>query len=535
MMNPIPLLLTIALLLVSETVRANWNQFRGPGGDGNAGTAHLPVAFSDTKNVRWRTAIHDQGHASPVIWGDQIWLTSGNADSSRLFAICVDLSSGKIIHDIEVFSMPVPELQYPNLNSPASPTPYVEDGRVYVHFGSFGTACLDTKTGEKLWERTDLRCDHRVRAASSPIVDEDLLYLTFDGVDVQYFIALNKFTGETVWRQDRSVKKDYAAVLRDQGVRDVDETMKEKPGDNRKSYATPTIIEHAGRRQVISPAAEVTYSYNARTGEELWHVLHPGFGFNVTCRPIYQDGLLYFTTGISKNLFAVNPDGKGNVTETHVQWKVRRGVSHLPSFVIENDLLFMISDQSGLVNCLDAKTGEQIWQERLRAGREHWASPIVAGNKIFFSSKSGEIAVIEAEREYKVLARNKIEGTIHASPAVSGNALIIRSGSHLYHIAQGYETAPQEKRPEEIRKNSLVKQRSNGSHSLLAANAYFLGGKTNKDGKFEATFIIESDGDKSQWPTITLRGDQFRDTCADLEKYHKVTLNLTDQSIKKSK
>ena len=215
--------------------------------------------------------------------------------------------------------MPVPELQYPNLNSPASPTPYVEDGRVYVHFGSFGTACLDTMTGEKLWERTDLRCDHRVRAASSPIVDEDLLYLTFDGVDVQYFIALNKFTGETVWRQDRSVKKDYAAVLRDQGVRDVDETMKEKPGDNRKSYATPTIIEHAGRRQVISPAAEVTYSYNARTGEELWHVLHPGFGFNVTCRPIYQDGLLYFTTGISKNLFAVNPDGKGNVTETHVQ------------------------------------------------------------------------------------------------------------------------------------------------------------------------------------------------------------------------
>ena len=522
-------------LWLSAPALAEWNQFRGPNGDGSAGSANLPIEFSDTKNVRWRTAIHDQGHSSPVIWDNQIWVTSGKADSSRLFAICVDLHSGKILHDIEVFNIRSPKLQYPQLNSPASPTPFVEEGRVYVHFGAFGTACLDTKSGKKLWERTDLHCDHRVRAASSPIVDEGLLYLTFDGVDVQYFIALDKLTGETVWRRDRSVVKDFATVLEKQGVRDSEKTMKEKPGDNRKSYATPTVIEHAGHRQVVSPAAEVTYAYDAKTGDELWHVIHPGMGWNVTCRPIYKDGLVYFTTGISKRLFAVDPSGTGNVTETHVRWMGRRGVSHLPSIIVENGLIFMVSDQSGLANCLDAKTGEQIWQERLRAGYEHWASPIVANGKVYFSSKSGEIAVVAAEREFNHLVTNKINGTINASPAVVGESLIIRSGAHLYHIAEGYETAPQEKEPEVVSERDLALKQSVGGNSLLAAHGYYLGGKTNEDGRFEASILIKADGDKENWPIITLIGDHFREVCADLKKYHEVTLNLADQSIKKSK
>ncbi len=521
--------------IFSLPARANWNQYRGPNGDGNAGTVQLPIEFSDTKNVRWRTAIHDQGHSSPVIWGNQVWVTSGIADSSKLFAICVDLESGEILHDILVFDIPRPKLQYPRLNSPASPTPFVEEGRVYVHFGNFGTACLDINSGEKLWERTDLHCDHRVRAASSPIVDDGLLYLTFDGVDVQYFIALDKFTGETVWRQDRSVDNDFSKVLRESGVRDPKETMKEKPGDNRKSYGTPTIIDHAGRRQVVSPAAEATYGYDAKTGEELWYVLHPGMGFNVTCRPIYRNGLVYFTTGISKHLFAVDPSGRGNVTHTHVQWKERRGISHLPSFIVENDLIFMVSDQSGLANCLDARSGKQIWQERLRAGREHWASPVVAGGKIYFSSKSGDVAVIAADRKFEILAKNRIEGTINASPAVAGDSLILRSGTHLYHIAEGYKTAPQEKRANEVREMLAMKPRTGGGNSLLTGHAYFLGGQTNQDGKYEARFLMETKGKKASWPTITLTGDQFREVCAELSNHHRVTLNLATQSVKQSK
>ena len=517
-------------LLLSAAARADWNQFRGPGGEGRAATAQLPMEFSDTKNVRWRTAIHDQGHSSPVIWGNQIWVTSGTADSRRLFAICVDLPSGRILHDIEVFQIPDPRVPYPRLNSPASPTPFVEEGRVYVHFGTFGTACLDTETGEKLWERTDLHCDHRVRAASSPVVDDGLLYLTFDGVDVEYFVALDKLTGETVWRRDRSVGKDFSQVLKDSGVRDPRKTMKEKPGDNRKSYATPTLIEHEGRRQVVSPAAEATYGYDAKTGEELWHVIHPGMGWIVRCRPIYRDGMVYFTTGISKCLFAVDPGGRGNVTETHVRWRQRRGVSHLPSFIVDNDLIFMVSDQSGLANCLDARTGNQIWQERLRAGREPWASPILAGDKLYFCSKTGEVAGVAADREFELLAKNRIEGTINASPAVAGDALIIRSGRHLYHIAQGYETAPQERKSEDGRQGLAAKQSTGANPPLLAGNAYFMGAETNQDGHYEAQFLIETEGKKSDWPILTLTGDAVRDVCAGLSKHHRVTLNLADQS-----
>ena len=227
----------------------------------------------------------------------------------------------------------------------------------------------------------------------------------------------------------------------------------------------------------------------------------------------------------------MDPGGAGDVTDTHVRWMVRRGVSHLPSFIVDNGLILMVSDQSGLANCLDVKTGKQVWQERLRAGREHWASPIVADGKVYFSSKTGEIAVVAAAREFELLAKNRIDGTINASPAVAGDSLIVRSDTHLYRIAEGYETASQEKKPDDMREEVVVKKRTSGGNSLLAANGYFLGGKTNEDGKFEASFIMETDGDKAHWPTVTLTGEQFRSLCEGLEKYHRVALNLATGKV----
>jgi hypothetical protein len=163
-----------------------WNQFRGPHGDGKVIAGNPPIEFSEAKNVRWKTPIHDQGWSSPVVWGNQIWLTTAREDGKELFAICVDLESGKIVHDIKVFDVADPQKENPKLNTHASPTPVVEEGRVYVHFGAYGTACLDTQSGKTLWERRDLKCDHRVRAGSSPILDGESLFLVFDGVDTQY-------------------------------------------------------------------------------------------------------------------------------------------------------------------------------------------------------------------------------------------------------------------------------------------------------------------------------------------------------------
>ena len=417
-----------------------WNQFRGPNGDGKTLATNLPVEFSETKNVRWKTPIHDEGWSSPVVWGNQIWLTTGREDGSELFAVCVDLESGDLIHDTKVFDVADPQKQWQGQNTHASPTPIVEDGRIYVHFGTYGTACLDTKSAQKLWERRDLNCDHRVRPASSPIIDGDSLFLHFDGVDAQFVVALDKNTGETLWLQNREVDSDLGAVLKAEGLSDADiEAVKrEKPNDNRKAYATPTIIEYQGKRQLISPAAEVTFSSDPKTGEGLWRVRHEGWGWNAACRPIFDHGLVYSTTGFSRHLLAVRPSGTGDVTETHVAWSARRSTPSIPSPLIVDDLLFMVGDE-GFASCLEAKTGRELWKERLRAGGYHWASPLYADGKIYLCGKKGIVSVIAAAREFQLLAENRFEASFIASPAIVGDNIILRSLTHLYCIAKGHE------------------------------------------------------------------------------------------------
>ena len=409
----------------------HWNQFRGPNGDGKAITDSIPIEFNEIKNVRWKTSIHDKGYSSPIVWGNQIWVTTAREDGRELFAICVDLESGDILHDIKVFDVAEPQLEHGDLNSHASPTPIIEDGRIYVHYGTYGTACLDTKTGEKLWERRDLNCDHRVRPASSPIIDEETLFLTFDGVDVQFIAALNKNTGDTLWLQHRKVDSNFEDVLKAKGVKDVEETKKEKPNDNRKSYATPTIITFQGKKQLISPAAEVTISYDPKTGDELWRVRHEGWGWNVACRPIFAHDLVYFTTGVEKLLLAVDPSGSGDVTDSHIVWKHRKGAPEIPSPLIVDDLMFMVNE-GGVVSCVDAKSGNPVWKGRV--GGNHWASPLYAGGNIYFFSMEGRVSVISAGREFQLLARNAFDGEFIASGAIAGNALILRSLTHLYCI-----------------------------------------------------------------------------------------------------
>ena len=539
-LTPILAIALVAMLASSYDTHAQdnqdyWNQFRGPNGDGKSPATDLPVEFSETQNIRWKTSIPHKGYSSPVVWEDQIWLTTALEDGRELFAVCVDLNSGEIIHDIKVFDVAQPQLEYNDLNSHATPTPVVEDGRVYVHFGTYGTACLDTKSGEKLWERRDLNCDHRVRPASSPIIDGDSLFLTFDGVDVQFVAALDKNTGKTLWLQDRVAGLDMAAMLKAEGFSDddIEETKKEKPGDNRKSYATPTIIQYQGKKQLISPAAEVTFSYDPKTGEELWRVRHPNMGFNVACRPIFQHDLVYFTTGVAKRLLAVRPSGTGDVTDTHVAWSTRKGVPEMPSPLIVDDLMFWIND-GGMVFCLDAKDGSMVWRDRIRG--EYWASPIYAAGNIYFFSKAGKVSVISAAREYQLLTENQFKASFIASPVVAGNNIILRSRTHLYCFAEGYEMAPQPEIAGKPKSSKSEKSKSKPMSELpLNVTGYYMGGETGDDGEFEATFLIElSDLDKDDWPIVTFTGERFRASFANLTQYQRVTLNLTEGSAEKS-
>ena len=408
------ILMAILALASGSTWADNWPQFRGPRGNGHAQSKHLPLTWSETQNIKWKTSIHDRGHSSPVIWDKQVWLTSATPDGRQLFAFCLGRDDGKVIHDLRVFDVEKPEFCHP-LNSYASPTPVIEPGRVYVHFGTYGTACFDTDTGRRLWERRDLHCNHFRGPGSSPLLYQDLLILTFDGFDVQYLVALDKATGKTVWRTDRST---------DFGQAD---------GDQRKAFCTPILIEHEGRPLLISPGSYMVMAYEPKTGKELWKVSYRP-GFSSTARPLFAQGLIFVFSGFGRSeLLALRPGGQGDVTESHVVWKSTKAIPQKPSAVLCDGLLLMVND-SGVASCVEAMSGKSLWQQRL--GGQFSASALEAAGRVYFFDQEGTTTVIAADRDYRLLAVNQLDQGCMATPAVSGDALFLRTKTHLYRIEE---------------------------------------------------------------------------------------------------
>jgi outer membrane protein assembly factor BamB len=389
----------------------HWSQFRGPAGNGHADSNKLPLAWSETEHVRWKTPISGKAWSSPVVWGQQVWLTNATPDGKRLSAVHVDLDTGKVVRDVTVFEVEKPQFCIAR-NSYASSTPVIEDGRFYAHYGSAGTACVDTQTGKLLWTRQDLPCNHHRGPASSPIVWGDLLILTFDGFDVQYVAALDKLTGKTVWKTDRRI--EYGS----------------DNGDIKKAYATPHVIEVAGKPQLLDPSAGAAIAYDPKTGAELWRIRCGGM--NVSARPVIGDGVAYLSTADGGfKLFAAKLDGTGDVTTSHVVWKQSKGIPKYGSPSLVNGHLFM-SAESGVITCLRASDGEEVWQKRI--GGSFTASPISTADRLYFFNENGETSVVAASADYQLLATNKLAHGCMASPAVAGDSLIIRTTERLYRI-----------------------------------------------------------------------------------------------------
>ena len=282
-----------------------WPEFRGGTGDGVTQEHNLPVEWSEARGVAWKTAIPGKAWSSPVIWDDLVWLSNATEDGTRLSAVAVARDNGRIVHNITVFEIAAPQFCHP-FNSYASCTPAIERDRLYLHYGSAGTACLDTESGEILWTRQDLPCDHFRGPGSSPIIHGNLLIVALDGFDLQYVVALDKATGKTVWRKDRNI--DYGTT----------------DGDAKKAYPTATVIRSQGREQVIIPSAGATIAYDPTSGEELWRVRHGGM--NASARPLFAHGLVYINTAAGgMKVLAVRPDGIGDVTGTQIAWKSSQG------------------------------------------------------------------------------------------------------------------------------------------------------------------------------------------------------------------
>jgi outer membrane protein assembly factor BamB len=409
-----------SLAAVFVVLLLQWPQFRGPDGLGTSNAVGLPLTWGEGRNVRWKAAVHGRAWSSPVVLDNQVWVTTATPDGRELFAVALDEDSGRIVHDLKLFDVAHPQTKH-SFNSYASPTPVIEPGRIYVTFGSPGTAAIDTRTGKVIWERRDLQCNHYRGAGSSPILFRDLLIMHFDGSDIQYVVALDKRTGKTVWRTPRSI--DFHDLGPD--------GKPQAEGDFRKAFATPHVITVNGQPVLISIGSKATYGYDPMTGKELWRVEEPT-SFSGSTRPVAGNGLVFYATGFSAgHLLAVRPDGRGDVTATHVVWRVTRGVPNKPSLLLARDLLFMVND-GGIVTCLDARTGQHVWRSRLNDS--YSASPIYADGRVYFFSEEGKVTVIDAGRSFKVLAENYLDDGFMASPAVDGRALFLRTKTHVYRV-----------------------------------------------------------------------------------------------------
>ncbi|MCH2026057.1 MAG: PQQ-binding-like beta-propeller repeat protein [Verrucomicrobiales bacterium] len=410
----------LVLILVTMTghsmslANEQWSQFRGPEGNGHVKSKSLPMEWSETKNISWKTAIQDRGWSSPVIWNNQIWMTTATKDGKKLFAICVDKMTGKILHDLHVFDVSSPQAITID-NTYASPTPVIEEGRVYVHFGTYGTACINTSDGNIIWARRDLKCDHEKGAgpASSPFLFNDYLIFNVDGRDVQYVIALDKRSGKTAWKTNRSI--DFSNVQVNQ----------------RKAYGTPLVIPRGKEVQMVSIGAKGVFSYDPRNGKELWKALHRGW--SIAPRPVYSEGLVFTLIDRDRpELWAIRSDGNGDVTDSHIAWKSSKRMPPRSSPLIVGELLFVV-DRNGYISCLESKTGKVYWQERMKGSFS--ASPIHTNGLVYFFNEDTVCTIIKPERKLKVVATNKLANEqLMATPAIDGNSIYIRTAKNLYKI-----------------------------------------------------------------------------------------------------
>lgn len=388
----------------------DWPQFRGPSGDGHSSARNVPTRWSSTENVAWKTPIPGRGWSSPVLHRGRLYLTSAIGESEPgprdLALLCLDAATGTVVRQTTVFVQGADAPAIHRKNSHASPTPLVDGNRVYVHFGHMGTAALDPN-GQVVWKNDALKYSPQHGNGGTPILVGDRLVFSCDGATDPFVAALSTQDGSVLWKVTRtpSIKLTF-------------------------SFATAEVIEFQGRKQIISPAAGLIASYDPADGRELWRVRHEGW--SVIPKPVFAHGLVFAGTGYeTPTTVAIRPDGSGDVTESHVAWVLRKGAPNTPSFLVIGDELYLLAD-SGVLSCLDARTGKVHYQER--ACGQSSASPVFAEGRIYLLDEQGLGVILAPGKEFRKLAENRLGERTLASYAVTDGALFIRSEENLYRI-----------------------------------------------------------------------------------------------------
>jgi len=414
----------------------DWPEFRGPAGNGHAvGAKNLPAEFHDGKNLVWKSELPGRAWSSPVFVGDQIWLTTaiehqataeeleavkeqdpkaeGHSRFSKidLKALKLDRETGQLEATIDLFTIDRPPVIHA-LNSFASPTPVCDEERVYFHFGTFGTVAINRKSNDIVWQTQNYPLEHEAGPGSSPILYQGLLIVHCDGCDQQYVVALDAETGQQVWKTDRTGKLHDSPMMK-------------------KAFCTPIIVNRGGDDEMISPGANWVYGYEPTTGKEKWKVSYGQLGFSNVARPVIDGETCFVCTCFGKSkMMAIDFSGDNALTESDIKWDYKKQVPNMPSPLVVDHAIYFVNDR-GIMTCLDAETGEEHWQSRLRGGFS--SSPIMADGKIYVGNHDGEMFVIEPNKEdLVILAENKLDSQIMASPAAIDRTLYIRTAKSLY-------------------------------------------------------------------------------------------------------
>ena len=406
-------------LAVAQEDASSWTHFRGSGLNGMAAGGGFPLSWNDSTNISWKIPVEGKGWSSPVVMDQQIWLTTASREKKEMRALCLDFHTGREIHNLLVFK-PDTFFRIHAINSYATPTPALEEGFVYVHFGRYGTACLNSRTGDKVWERTDLTCEHIQGPGSSLVIYKDKLIVHLEGTDVQWILALDKRTGKTLWRTERPA-----------------EIWDRMPEIGKKAYITPIIIQAQGRDLMISNGSAACIAYDPETGKEVWRIIQ-GDDSTISM-PVEGDGRIFFYTSFVTGedgrkyaeLFAVNPNGQGDIGESHILWRMKAPVLQLSTPVVVNGFLYTI-DSRGVFYRIRSRDGEVNWSENLK-GKFH-SSPLYADGHVFVSSTRGETLVYKAGPVPELVSTNVLEGEIWATPALVNGAILMRTSEFLYKI-----------------------------------------------------------------------------------------------------
>ena len=426
--SSITLVATVALASFTGSAQnANsewWPQFRGPNSSGLGG-GKPPVHFGPGEKVRWKAAL-GPGLSSPTIWAGRIFLTEFDRTNKQLATLCIDRRTGKVLWRRSVAPEAIEQVH--EISSPAASTPATDGERVYVYFGSYGLLCYDLD-GNLKWEKRLPMPENPYGAVASPIVASDFLVHNHQGKDA-YLLAVNRRTGQMAWKTDRSLF--------------------------RFGWSTPVYWRHDGVDEIVVLGGDFKpnqrlMAYNLSDGAERWWVAGlPPCGKST---PVVGDGLLFFAAPdiildpgfersnperasqfYAKNaarVMAVRPGGTGELSPAHIAWSERKGVPGVPSPLYYEGRLYTFQN-GGIVYCRAAKTGELVYSGRLGALGYYYSSPVAADNKIYIASADGVVVVLDAGDQLKILAANKIDGAILATPAIVGGTIYVRTESHLY-------------------------------------------------------------------------------------------------------